>query len=52
MTRKSDRLGLEQVYYWFRYNGIKKIVSMNSIDQLELEQRRQNENRHYIIDNK
>ena len=42
----------EKSYYWFRYDGINKIISMNPYDHLESEEMRRDENRHFIIENK
>ena len=38
--------------YWFSYDELKKIISMNIMDHLESEQRRIYENIQFLIDNK
>ena len=38
--------------YWFSYDGISKIISINPLDHLEYEQRRRDENVQYLVGNK
>ena len=42
----------ENSYYWFSYDRIKKIILVYPIEHLESEQRRRDENKKYMIDNR
>ena len=42
----------DKYYYWFGYDGLRKVIAINPLGYLELEQRIIYLNRHFLIENK
>ena len=51
-TNKHNFSSEKNSYYWFIYDGLKNIISMNPYDHLQSEQTRIEKKKHFLIENK
>ena len=52
IEKVKQLLQVKKYYYWFSCDGTNKTISISPLEHFELEQRRIDEIRQYIIDNK